>query len=101
MDLPKKIEGNDPYTEIADGIIKKWCEKYGYTDFLVTILLNGVEFTEFLSASDFQFIWENDWWEGEKDVQLLGFVPIASINIYGCTSPNVGFSIYAFESEGR
>ena len=93
--LPKKIESNDPYTEIAD-IIKEWCEKNCWCDFVVTIAINGEELTDFLSfdAAEMDFIWEVDWWEGEKDVQLLGFLPIDNIRIYGYP-PNdrIGFYV--------
>ena len=84
MNLPKKIESNDPYTEIAD-IIKAWCEKNCWEDLVVTISINGNEITECISfnAEKMDFIWESDWWEGEEDVQLLGFLPIDNIRIYG------------------
>lgn len=95
MDLPKKIEGKIPYYDIAD-IIKQWCEKNVYTDFIVTINLDGRETTEYLSfdASELDFVFENDWWEGEKNIQLCGFIPVGNISIHGCPSnANVGFDI--------
>lgn len=95
MDLPKKIEGKIPYYDIAD-IIKQWCEENVYTDFIVTINLDGRETTEYLSfdASELDFVFETDWWEGEQNVQLCGFIPVGNISIYGCPSnANVGFDI--------
>ena len=95
MDLPKKIEGENPYNEIAD-IVKRWCEKNVYTDFIVTINVDGRETTEFLSfdASELDFVFYIVWWEGERNIQLSGFLPLGNISIYGCPSnANVGFDI--------
>lgn len=75
----------DPYTEIANYIeawylsVRGWCD-----DCLVTISRNGEEITEILfytSAGEFE--WEMDWWEGEKDIKLLGFRPISDLKYYG------------------
>ena len=71
-----------PYDIVLEPI-EKWCREHYYGDFLVTISLDGFEITEFLEFDPNGFIWENDWWEGQKDVKLLGFMPIDDIHIYG------------------
>ena len=81
----RHIIGN-PYDEIGE-VIEKWCQgpsgRYG--DFLVTVLINGEPSTHVLEfdANSVGFIWSTDWWEGEKDVVLYGFMPIADIVVYG------------------
>lgn len=76
----------DPYDEIG-GIIESACEhgEYPYSTFAVTVLVDGRESTEIMYF-DFErcvFVWDIDWWEGERDVQLLGYCPIDEIHIYG------------------
>lgn len=72
-----------PYETILRPI-EEWCEKNGYFDFLVTILLDGNETTQVLEfdGNVADFVWLNDWWEGEKDVKLLGFSPIGDIRLH-------------------
>lgn len=72
-----------PYESILRPI-EEWCKKNGYFDFLVTILLDGNETTQVLEfdGNVADFVWLNDWWEGEKDVKLLGFSPIGDIRLH-------------------
>lgn len=72
-----------PYESILRPI-EEWCKKNGYFDFLVTILLDGNETTQVLEFDGdmADFVWLNDWWEGEKDVKLLGFSPIGDIRLH-------------------
>lgn len=73
----------DPYIDIVKPI-KEWCEKNYYSDFLVTIKVNDSEITEFLEfdPDHCDFVWHTDWWEGEKDVHLLGVSPIDKIKLH-------------------
>ena len=81
----RRITGN-PYDEI-EKIVKEWCDSLAgeYGDFLVTIMVNSVPVTEYLEfdASDIGFVWNVDWWEGEKDIVLCGFIPKNRILIRG------------------
>jgi hypothetical protein len=79
-----------PYSEIAD-LIEKWCEEHYYTDFLVTISINGEPVTEVLEfdGNNVSFVWLHDWWEGEKDVHMLGFYPIGDIKLAGLPAVDV------------
>jgi len=72
-----------PYDYIVSPIIE-WCEENYYTDFLVTIWVGDHEITEYLEFdfNTLDFIWQMDWWEGEKDVRLLGFTPLTDIHIH-------------------
>ena len=86
---PIKIESKDPYTEIAN-IINEWCKKNFYDSFVVTISRDGQIITEYLEfdGGDFDFIWENDWYEGEKDIVLIGFMPMQQLRVYGAGETN-------------
>lgn len=66
-----KVQGDNPYTEIAN-IIDDWCKKNYYESAFVTLSLNGRVTTEYLSFNG-NFEWDMDWWEGERDVVLIGF----------------------------
>lgn|GEM_PF-6769557 len=82
-----KIEG-DPYKEVAD-IVDKWCQQNYYSSALVTLSIDGRKTTELLSLNGYlmEFEWDNDWWEGEKDIVLLGFEMLDNIQFYGY--PNI------------
>lgn len=64
----------DPYNAVID-IIDKWCSKHYYADVIVTLLLNNQITTEILlyDGSSHTFEWCNDWYEGQKDVEVVGF----------------------------
>lgn len=81
---PIKISSKDPYTEIAN-IIDEWCTKNFYDSFVVTISRDGQIITEYLELDgmSLDFIWENDWYEGEKDISLIGFMPMLNLRVYG------------------
>lgn len=73
-----------PYETIGD-IVEKWCSKHVYETMLVTISQKyDFEKTPRISTQILEFdlvagetVWENDWWEGEQQVELLGFVPLS------------------------
>ena len=71
------------YEQLCGPIIK-WCECHYYTDFVVTIRINKRITTQYLEfqGDDITFNWLNDWYEGESDIELLGFLPIDVIRIY-------------------
>jgi hypothetical protein len=85
---PIKIESN-PYTEIAN-IIEEWCKKNFYDSFVVTISRDGQIITEYLELDgmSLDFIWENDWYDGEKDISLIGFMPMLQLRVYGAGETN-------------
>lgn len=86
---PIKIESKDPYTEIAN-IIDDWCRKNFYDSFVVTLSRDGQIITEYLEfdGGDFDFIWGNDWYEGEKDIILIGFMPMQQLRVFGAGETN-------------
>jgi hypothetical protein len=87
-----KIVSEDPYTEIAN-IIDEWCRKNYYGSFVVTISIDGQIITEYLEfdGSSITFIWENDWWEGEKEIYLLGFMPMLQLRVYGAPGNYINY----------
>ena len=81
-----------PYDIIADEI-EEWCQKHYYSSFLVTLRINGELCVEYLIYktgnsywTDPHWVWESDWWEGQKDIELVGFIDISSVYISG--TPN-------------
>ena len=80
----KKIEWSEksnPYQEVID-ILTVWSMNHHFEDMIVRISLNGEETNEILLCDgtfgcDYYF--NNDWWEGEKDVYLVGFCPLYDI----------------------
>ena len=81
-----KVQGHNPYAEIAN-IIDDWCKKNYYESAFVTLSLNGRVITEYLSFNGNsvtgEFEWDMDWWEGERDVILLGFRMRSDAVFYG------------------
>ena len=78
-----------PYDIIADAI-KKWCQDNYYGNFIVTLRINGELCTEYLiyetgdpDRLDPHWVWECDWWEGQKDIELVGFLDINSVRVSG------------------
>ena len=75
----------DPYSAVAD-ILDEWCLKNYYGSFLVTLKLGkDYKTTQFVyfDASNLAWTWLNDWWEGEEEVELLGFMDIDLIQCEG------------------
>ena len=72
-----------PYVMIGK-IIERWAQTHYYTDFLVTLSLDGKETTELLLCEpNAELEWLNDWWEGQKDIKQIGFRPVTEIVVYG------------------
>lgn len=79
----------NPYDSVIF-IIDTWCKENYYSSFLVTLKIDGKLTTEYLyfdtgdpNNPDPHWVWETDWWEGEKDVMLVGFANPRDIFIYG------------------
>ncbi len=66
--------------------IKDWCKKYYYADFLVTIKADGCNCTTILYGGDLRdhnaYSFLDDWDEGQKEIALVGFIPIDSIEVH-------------------
>lgn len=66
--------------------IKDWCEKYYYADFLVTIKADEWNCTTILYGGDLRdhnaYSFLDDWDEGQKEVELVGFIPIDLIEVH-------------------
>ena len=80
-------ENEDPYNVIADIILNKYI-KFGYVlDFVVRIRLKYNSETKYREYNELLYndgqnwlqpnlVWQNDWWEGEQSVELIGCIPI-------------------------
>lgn len=79
-----KILGEYPMLDVVD-IVKRWCAKNYYGDAAVTLKIDGCVTTEFLSfyADSMDFEWDSDWWEGSKNIELLGFRILRDLRFYG------------------
>ena len=78
-----KIEhGANAYAEVI-AVVQEQASIYG--NCLVTLRVDDRITTELLCFNgDYGgFCFENDWWEGEKEIELLGFVPICNLQIIG------------------
>jgi len=78
-----------PYDVIED-VIDTWCQEHYYSNFLVTLSIEGTLCVEYLyfemgdpNWPDPHFVWENDWWEGQKDIKLIGFIDVGSVYVSG------------------
>lgn len=76
----------DPYGRIGL-VIEKWADENFYDDFLVSIKIGNDIKTELLlldcSIPGEMFIWQDDWWEGEDNVDLIGFIPLSAVVVIG------------------
>lgn len=77
LDKERKL-GANPYEEAA-AIIEAWANAHFYDDFVVTLLIDGRRLNTLLLFEENDFMWNDDWHEGEKDVVLVGFFPVTEI----------------------
>lgn len=78
-----ELISKDPYTEAAE-IIEQWAKKNYYDDFVVTLRLEGEIVTTLLCMDEAANMeWANDWWEGQKEVRMIGFVPLSDLLCIG------------------
>ena len=83
----ERIYGSDPYKAISD-IVTKWADEHYYDDFIVKIA-TGHEPNELIienqlllfESLDEGFVWQTDWYEGERYVLLYGFTPVDFVEI--------------------
>lgn len=69
--------GQDPYSAIGRYIRENIT---AIEDIIAVIDINGVETNELFLVymqEDGYFVWESDWWEGEKNVSLVDFFPVS------------------------
>ena len=54
-----------------------------YEDMIVRIRLDGIETNQILefNGDDLSWIWLNDWYEGQKDVQYIGSICVSDVNV--------------------
>lgn len=73
----------NPYTAVVD-VIRELTKKNGYecmSERIVRIKTTVLgESNELLLIDDFDYIWENDWYEG-GEVELLGWIDIDDVEV--------------------
>lgn len=70
----------DPYTEVADYIASR-VTLLDFGTWLVKLALDDRETTELLTyGKDDGFVWDNDWYEGERDVKVIDFVDTSDVD---------------------
>lgn len=83
-------EQSSAYEAVRDKVL----EKYGWTyeSILVQIKIKYSEEKEYHDLTELlindgpdsntsDYIWENDWWEGQQDVELIAAAPISQIDL--------------------
>ena len=83
-DLPKPYTGpknerdfsgsKTPYDDISNYINHHINDVID--DYVVKIRLDGKTYTELLTYNGEYFEWLNDWYEGEKEIELIDFFPL-------------------------
>ena len=73
----KKL-GANPYEEAA-AEIEAWANAHFYDDFVVSLLIDGRQLNTLLLFNGSDFEWNDDWWEGEKNVTLVAFAPVTEL----------------------
>lgn len=69
------MKASTAYQIVFDYIINRIGENY--SDYIVTLALDGRITNELLLLNgDGEFEWYNDWYEGERDVQIIDFFPL-------------------------
>jgi hypothetical protein len=79
IDTSKK----DPYTAVVD-VIRELTKENGYERMFNRIVRIKTtvlgESNELLLVDDFDYVWENDWYEG-GEVELLGWIDIDDVEV--------------------
>lgn len=79
-----------PYDTIGE-IVESCGRSYGCENMLATISLRydyeseprlTTEILEYEFDPD-RYIWHSDWWEGEQNVELIGYAPLSKIILHG------------------
>lgn len=86
------LKDNENGYEEVEKVVDKFVEKYGYGSIIVKIALARTPeempdiYNELLLFEGFDegFIWENDWWEGEKYIVVVAIDFVADVIISGC-----------------
>lgn len=83
-------EGRTAYEAVAKYIRRFWNNEQSYCDAIVclSISYDNIEWRTFnelalFDVDNFDVIFENDWWEGERFIRLYGIVSVDDINVSG------------------
>lgn len=73
----KVMDGKNPYTEIGEYIRNHIT---AIEDIIATIEIDGIRTNELFMVDmeeDGYFVWQSDWYEGEKNIVLIDFFPVS------------------------
>lgn len=85
-------DNENGYVEV-EKVVDKFVEKYGYGSIIVKLALGRTPAekmpdicNELLLFEGFDegFIWENDWWEGEKYIVIVAIDFVADVKLSNC-----------------
>ena len=69
-----------PYDIVAD-ILTEWCYKNYFTDMIIQLKLDGITENIIVTWEDTDCVFEYDWWEGQRDIELVGFMDIHDVKV--------------------
>lgn len=81
-------DGENAYEAVGEYVRKYW-EHETCEDTVVSMetSYDGIKWVHIVEIVEPEFfsepIWLNDWWEGEKYIQLLGICGVSDLDIYG------------------
>lgn len=63
-------------------------------DYIVTLIINGVYVNELLqyNGDDDDFVWLNDWYEGEKNIQWRSVIPVSDVTTFCPETGDIGYN---------
>ena len=72
--------GSTPYAKIID-LLRSWANDNYFDDMVACIIADGQESNELVcfNSHNLHLYFDNDWWEGQKDIYLIGFIPISEV----------------------
>lgn len=88
-------EGKTAYEAVRRYICRFWDNEQSFCDMIVRLSTsyNNVEWRTFntlalFDVDNFDVIFENDWWEGERFIRLYGIISVDDINVSGGLYPD-------------
>lgn len=88
-------EGKTGYEAVAKYIRRFWDNEQSFCDTIVRLSTsyNNVEWRTFntlalFDVDEFDIIFDNDWWEGERFIRLYGIVSVDDLDISGGLYPD-------------
>lgn len=88
-------EGKTAYEAVAKYIRRFWDNEQSFYGMIVRLSTsyNNVEWRTFntlalFDIDEFDIVFENDWWEGERFIRLYGIVSVDDVDVSGGLYPD-------------